>query len=300
MPAALPLRHFLLALAVVAIWGSNFVVIKLALAHLPPLTLAALRFIFAVLPAIFFLPRPAVPWGQLAAYGLFIGVGQFGLLFLAMRSQISPGLASLVIQTQVFFTLLLAVRLAGERVRGFQWAALALAVVGIGIIVAHIDATTTPLGLLMILAAALSWACGNLVGKRAGHVNMLAYMVWTSLFAAPPLLALTLALDGPATVLAAVQQADAATWAAVAWQSVANTLFGYGVWSWLLARHEASRIVPTALLVPVFGMGTSSLVLHEALPAWKLLAAGFVIAGLGLNLLWPKIRAFWLAREEAA
>ena len=187
---ALPLRHLLLALAVVAIWGSNFVVIKYALAVMPPMLLATLRFAIAFVPACFFLPRPAVGLKNLAAYGMFTGVGQFGLLYLAMGHHISPGLASLVIQTQVFFTLLLAVRLAGERVLPSQWLGLALAAGGIGVIVAHTDGTTTPLGLAMVLAAALSWACGNLVGKRAGQVNMLAYIVWSSAFAVPPLLVL--------------------------------------------------------------------------------------------------------------
>jgi O-acetylserine/cysteine efflux transporter len=286
--AQLPLRHFLLALAVVAIWGSNFVVIKVALAHLPPLLFAALRFTLAVLPAIFFLPRPQVPWSNLAAYGLLIGVGQFGLLYLAMLSQISPGLASLVIQTQVFFTLLLAMKLAREKVRSFQWLALALAACGLALIVVHTDGNTTPLGLAMILAAAFSWACGNIVGKRAGQVNMLAYMVWTSAFAAPPLLALSLLVDGPAAVMHGLQQADAATWAAVLWQSVGNVMFGYGVWGWLLSRHAAATIVPMALLVPVFGMSSSALLLGESLPMWKLGAAALVLSGLALNLLWPQ------------
>src|SRR5689334_18585297 len=137
MNASLPPRHFLLALAVVAVWGSNFVVIKLALAHLPPLLFAALRFALALLPAAFFVPRPAAGWRNLAAYGVFIGVGQFGLLYLAMRSQISPGLASLVIQMQVFFTIGLSMRLTGERLRSLQWLALALAVAGIALIAAH-------------------------------------------------------------------------------------------------------------------------------------------------------------------
>lgn len=286
-PAGLPLRHFLLALAVVAIWGSNFVVIKVALAQLPPLLFAALRFSLAVLPAIFFLPRPAVPWRNLAAYGGFIGVGQFGLLYLAMRSQISPGLASLVVQTQVFFTLLLAMRLAREPVQGYQWLGLALAAGGIGVIAVHTDGSTTVLGLAMVLVAAFSWACGNIVGKRAGRVNMLAYMVWTSVFAVPPLLALSLLVEGPAAVLQGLQQADAATWGAVLWQSVGNTLFGYGVWGWLLARHAAATIVPMALLVPVFGMSSAALLLGEALPGWKLGAAALVLSGLALNLLWP-------------
>ena len=121
MPTALPLRHLLLALAVVAVWGTNFVVIKVALAHFPPLLLAALRFTLALLPAVFFLPRPAVSWRNLAAYGVLIGVGQFGVLFVAMQAQISPGLASLVVQMQVFFTIALAMRITKERVQPFQW-----------------------------------------------------------------------------------------------------------------------------------------------------------------------------------
>lgn len=287
----MPLRHLLLALAVVAIWGSNFVVIKVALDVMPPMTLAVLRFAIAFVPACFFLARPAVAWRNLAGYGLFVAVGQFALLYLAMRSEISPGLASLVIQTQVFFTLGLAVWLAGERVQLNQGLGLLLAVAGIGVIAAHTDGTTTPLGLAMVLAAAFSWACGNIVGKRAGPVNMLAYVVWSSAFAVPPLLALALLVDGPARIEAALATAGASTWAAVLWQSFANTLFGYGCWAWLLTRHPAARIVPMALLVPVFGMGTAALLLGEPLPPWKLMAAALVMAGLAIHLFGARLLA---------
>lgn len=285
--ARLPLNHFLLALAVVAIWGSNFVVIRLGLNALPPLLFATLRFSFAVLPAIFFLKKPDLPWRHLAGYGLLIGVGQFGLLFLAMRSDISPGLASLVIQTQVFFTLMLSMRLNKEGVQGYQWLALLLAAGGIGLIASHTDGSATPLGLLMVLVAAFSWACANMVGKRAGRVNMLAYMVWTSVFAVPPLLALSLLVEGPTAMAAGLARADGATWAAVVWQAVGNTLFGYAAWGWLLSRHAPATVVPMALLVPIFGMSTAALVLGESLPAWKLIAAALVLSGLALNLLWP-------------
>ncbi len=286
----LPLRHFLLALSVVAIWGSNFVVIRWGLDAFPPLLFAALRFTLATLPAIFFLPRPKVGWRNLAAYGAFVGVGQFGLLYLAMRSQISPGLASLVIQTQVFFTLLLAMRMSGERVQGFQWLALTMAAGGIGVIASHTDGSTTVLGLAMVLLAAFSWSSGNIVGKRAGAVNMLAYVVWSSAFAAPPLFALSFVVEGPARIGEALQHAGLGAWAAVLWQAVGNTLFGYGAWSWLLSRHAAATIVPMALLVPVFGMSCSALLLGEGLPPWKLVAAALVISGLAVNLLWPRMR----------
>jgi O-acetylserine/cysteine efflux transporter len=292
MSTTLSLRHFFLALAVVAVWGTNFVVIKLALGQMPPLLFATLRFAVVVVPAVFFLPRPAVPWRNLAGYGLLIGVGQFGLLFVAMNGHISPGLASLVIQTQVFFTIGLAMLMAGESLQRVQWIALALGAAGLGVIVSHTDGSTTPLGLGLILLAALSWAGGNLVSRAAGRINMVAYVVWSSLFAVPPLAALSLWVEGWDALAAGLQQADAFTWGAVAWQAWGNSLFGYAAWGWLLSRYSAATITPMALLVPLFGMGGSALWLGEGLPGWKLLAAALVMLGLALNLLWP-----WWARR---
>jgi len=296
MKHALSLRHFLLALAVVAVWGTNFVVIKLALGHMPPLLFATLRFAVAVLPAVFFLPRPAVPWRNLAAYGLLIGVGQFGLLFVAMNGHISPGLASLVIQIQVFFTIGLSMYLSGERLQRVQWLALAMASAGIGVIVLHTDGTTTLLGLGLILLAALSWAGGNIVARSAGQVNMVAYVVWSSLFAVPPLAALAVLFEGWDAVAAGLRGADTATWLAVAWQAWGNSLFGYAAWGWLLARYPAATITPMALLVPLFGMGGAALWLNEGLPSWKIAAAALVMGGLALNLLWPKFR-LWMQQR---
>ena len=265
--------------------------IKLALEQLPPLLFAALRFTLVLFPAMFFLARPAVPLGNLALYGLLIGVGQFGVLYVAMDGHISPGLASLVIQVQVFFTIALSMHLAGERVRLFQWFALLLAAAGIAIIILHTDGSTTPLGLLLVLLAALAWAGGNIAAKQGAPGNILAYVVWSSAFAVPPLIALSLFFEGRQAISAALQAADACTWAAVAYQSWGNSLFGYAAWGWLLARHPAATIAPMALLVPVFGMGASALILAEPLPPWKLTAASLVMAGLALNLLWPRLRA---------
>ncbi len=280
----------MLALAVVAVWGSNFVVIKLALGHLSPMLFAALRFTFALVPAMFFLPFPKVGWKNLACYGVLIGVGQFGMLYLAIDGHIAPGIASLVVQTQVFFTIGLSMRMNGERVQVFQWGALALATAGIAIIGLHTDGTTTFLGLALVLFAALSWAGGNVASKVGAPSSMLAYVVWASVFAVPPLFVLAILMGGVGTTLQQLRDADAVTWAAVAWQSWGNTLFGYAAWGWLLARYPAATITPMALLVPVFGMSASAWWLGETLPPWKLLAAALVMGGLAVNLLWPKLR----------
>lgn len=287
----LPPLHLLLALGVMAVWGTNFVVIKLALAHLPPLTLAALRFSLAFLPMALFIKRPAVPLKNLATYGVLIGAGQFGLLFTAMRADITPGLASLVVQTQVFITIGLSMRLTGEKIAPYQIAAMALAVAGLATIGWHTDGSATPLGLLLVLGAALSWSLGNMTARAAGPVPMLNYVVWSSVFAVPPLLAMALLTEGWPKMAAGVAAADWTTWGAVVWQAVGNTMFGYAAWGWLLGKHPAAEVAPLALLVPVFGLGSSALLLGEPLQWWKILAFILVMAGLSLGVLWPRFMA---------
>jgi len=289
-PSSLSLRDALLAIAVTAVWGSNFVVIYIGLEHLPPLLFAALRFTFALFPAVLFLKRPAVPLRNLAAYGLFVGAGQFGLLYTAMHGLITPGLASLVVQTQVFFTVILAAVISRERLRPYQMIALAVAFSGLLIILQHTDATTTVIGLVLVLAAALSWALSNIIVRATPNVDMLAYVVWGSLFAPLPLFGLSVVFEGWPAIQTGLANATAATWASVAWQSFANTLFGYAAWSALLARYPVATIAPMSLLVPIFGMGASAVWLGEPLNDWKLWAAAFVMCGLALNLLWPRLR----------
>jgi O-acetylserine/cysteine efflux transporter len=286
----LPLAHIFLALAVVAVWGSNFVVIKVALAHFPPLLFATLRFTLAFLPAALFLRRPAVPWWHLAAYGVLIGAGQFGALYIAMQRDISPGLASLVIQTQVFFTIGLSMWLNREHVGTFQIVALGMAAAGLAVIMAHAGGDVTMLGLGLTLVAALCWAGGNLIARAGGTANMLAYVVWSSVFAVPPLLVLSVLFEGWPAIASGLRNADALSWAAVVYQSLGNTLFGYGSWAWLLARHPTATVSPFALLVPIFGMSTSAVLMNEPLQAWKLVAAGLVMSGLALNIAWPRLR----------
>lgn len=283
--------HLALAVAVMMVWGSNFVVIKHALDVLPPLTLATLRYVAVLIPLIFFVKRPAASWANLAAYGTLIGAGQFGALFVALRADVTPGLASLLMQSQVFFTIGFSMMLTGERVKGYQIAALLLAVAGVGVILTHTDGSITLLGLGLLLVAALGWSGGNMVSRAAGKVDMLAYVVWASLFSIPPLLVLALSLEGWPAMVAGVRAAGPSTWAAVAWQAVGNTMFGYGVWGWLLARYPAATVAPLALMIPVFGMGASAWLLGEPLQDWKLIAAALVMSGLALGMLWLRLSA---------
>ncbi len=287
----LPFSHLLLALAIVAVWGTNFVVIKMSLASFPPFLFAALRYAFALLPVVFFVAKPKVPWSNLCVYGVAVGVGQFGVLYFAINGHISPGLASLVIQTQVFFTIGFAMFFANEKLRLYQAVAVGVAMIGLGIIAVHTDSTTTVLGLALVVLAGFSWGIANTASRRAGSINMFSYVVWASAFAVPPLALISFVFEGGwESISYSMAAAPPGAWLGVLWQAWGNTLFGYAAWGWLLSKHPAAVVAPAPLLVPIFGMGSSAFFLDESLPLWKILAAGLVIAGLMVNLFWPNLK----------
>lgn len=296
MPAALPIRRLLLALLIVSIWGSNFVAIKLALRDLPPLLLCALRFIFVALPAVFFLPRPAVSWRQLLIYGFSMFGFQFGFMFLGMKLGVSAGLASLILQFQVFVTLGLAVFFLKETFSLPQIAGTLTATAGFVLVGLNTGGDIPAAGFLCLLLAAVSWAIGNFTSKRLGPVNPLALVAWGSLPVAGAMTALSLLVEGPALVVDSLARVSLTAVLCTAYTVYLSTHVAYSLWSWLLARHAATTITPFALLVPVIGMLTSALILGEALPGWKLLAATLVVAGLSLTVFGGSLTRFLRSR----
>ena len=283
----LPVTHWLLAFAAVFVWGTNFVVIAWGLSEFPPFIFSTLRFFFTVFPWIFIIRRPTTSWKNLACFGVLIGAGQFGLLYFAMHRYISPGLASLLMQAQVIFTIILSLSMNKRPIRAGQSLALAIAVIGIAWVMwrsaAAPGSSATPFGVLLILGSAFCWALANLLVQSVGKVNVIAFLIWSSIFAVPVLLLLTAIFDGASPAIHSLINASPRAWSAVAYQVFGNTLFGFGVWNWLLARHPAATVTPVALLVPVFGMTSSAWWLGESLPGWKIAAASLVLLGLGLN-----------------
>lgn len=292
----MPIGHLLLALMVVAIWGFNFVVIKLGVADVPPLFLTALRFLFAALPAVFFVERPAIPWRLFFAFGLIFGVVKFGLLFVGIKAGMPAGLSSIVLQMQAFFTIGFAFLALGERPKPIQYLGAAIAVAGIAVIGAARWQGADLVPFLMVIGAAACWGVTNILTKKAGRIDMLGFIVWTSLVPVLPLLALSLAIEGPTAIAAALSRPSWSAIGAVAYLAWPTTVFGYGIWSRLLSHHPAATVAPLTLLVPVFGMGSAWAVLGEPFGPLEAIGAGAVFIGLVVNVLGPR----WLNRPAAA
>ncbi|WP_102795592.1 EamA family transporter [Bowmanella denitrificans] len=281
-------RDLLLALSVVAIWGLNFSVIKFGLQELPPLLFSALRFAVAALPAVFFIPRPKTSWWNILGVGLFLGVLKFGLVFMAMKSEISAGLASLLLQAQVFFTILLSMLLLGEGIGRHQVAGIGVALAGFAVFIFTATGGVTPLGLGMILLAGLFWAIANLITKRVKGVNALHFLVWVCLVPPLPLLGLSLWLETsqPLTLLA---NASPDAWLSLAFVSYISTLLAFAWWGKLLLNYPAATVTPFALLVPVVGIACSAWLLGEQLQSHELYAAMAIMAGLVLCVFGKKL-----------
>ena len=283
------------ALAVVVIWGLNFVVMKLGLRDLGPMLLGALRFSAASLPFLLFVRPPrGLPWRFLLGYGLAQGVGQFGLLFLGLRLGMTASMASVVMQMQVFFTLLAAPWLQ-ERVRPAQWLGLAVAMAGLlAIALSHGDGPgqMTLAGFILTTGASAMWAASNVIARRASQVcvyQAFPFIVWSGAVAIVPFFALAVRLDGAQTVLAQLRSLDLGGAAAVLYLAWLATLLAYSLWTRLLQRHPAGEVAPFALMVPVVGLWAGVALLGEK-PSWaQWLGTAVVLLGLMVNQ-WPARR----------
>jgi len=285
----MPLSDVVLLLLVAVVWGFNFVVIKIGIENFPPILFSALRFLFAAVPLVFLLPRPAVSWRIVVGIGLVLGVVKFSLLFIGMDVGVSPGLASLLLQSQVFFTVALAAIFYGTRPRPAQVAGILLAFAGMAVIATTVDASFTYLGLGLVLASALAWAFSNMLTRKAGDVDMLALMVWASLIPPIPLAIISLASEGWERDMAALQALSWQGIGAVAYIAYLATIFGFGVWGLMIRKHGLSTVAPFSLLVPVFGMSFSALVLGESFGPMRLAGALLVVCGLILTVLGPRV-----------
>jgi O-acetylserine/cysteine efflux transporter len=284
-------RHIGLAVLIALVWGVNFVVIRIGLESFPPLLLAALRFAVAALPALV-LPRPAISWRAMLAIGLTLFTGQFALLFTGMAMGMPPGLASVTAQSQAFLTILIAAWALGEVPGGRQLAGVAVAIAGLVLIAATSGrADMTTIGLVLTLAAALSWAAGNvLLRKSGGAADMLALVSWLSLIPPLPLLALSLAIEGPERIGAALAQPSWAGIGALLYIAVLSTTLGYGAWGQLLKHYPAGLVAPFSLLVPIFGTLSAALLLGERFGPLRLAGMALILAGVALVVLparWP-------------
>lgn len=281
-------KDICLALTVVLIWGVNFVVIHVGLPGVPPLLFAALRFT-AVCLVVPFVPRPRVRWRDLAAVGLLMSAGQFGFLYCALAAGLASGLASLVLQAQALFTVAVAAVVLRERPRPVQLAGLAVAVGGLVVVGLGQSGATPVIGIVLCLAAAACWGAGNVAARRCAGASGLGLTVWGSIFVPVPLLVLSLLVDGPGAIGAAVTNLGSAALLSTLYTVVLASLVGYTVWNGLLGRYPAGTVAPFTLLVPVVGLLAGWLLLGEQIRPATVGGGVLLLTGVAVVVAGPRL-----------
>ena len=275
-------KHSLLALLVVLIWGLNFLVIDFGLDGVPPLVFLALRFILVSLPAVFFIKPPGIGWRNVVLIGAFLSLGQFSLLYLALSLGMPPGLASLLLQTQVVLSVIVSAILLRERPTRRQLIGIVVGMLGLAVVVIGHGSTAPWLPLVVLLLAALSWAIGNVLSRRAQAASGLSLVVWSGLVVPVPSLALAFIVDSPTVVVDSLMHLSWVAIASTLYTAVLASLVGYGIWNSLLTRYPTSAVVPFTLLVPVVGILAAWIVVGEQPTITEVVGGAVMLTGLAI------------------
>ncbi len=265
---------------VAAIWGLNFLVIRWGLDSVPPLLFTALRFVFCAVPWVFFLKRPDASWRELCKLGFVLGACVFGFLFVGIAAGVPPGLASLLMQSQVFFTAALSYLLMSERMRQHRLVAIGIGTLGIMIAATQYAHSSGLTSFALVLCGALSWGFANVLLKRLPRNDMLALMVWISLVPPVPLLILAALQSGPSDVWAAALGIGWRGGFAILYTAILSTIVGYGIWGTMLQRYDTATVAPFSLLVPVFGLVSASAVYGEHYSPAEMVAISLILLSL--------------------
>lgn len=278
-------KHLTLAVLVTAVWGLNFPITKLGLAAIDPLLLTALRFTLAALPWVFFVRRPPIAIGWLAAYGLIFGVAMWALINLGIELGVPPGTAALLIQFSAFFTLGWGVLLFREHLSLGQTLGVGLAALGLISIIFSSPGHATTVGYGLLLVSAFSWSVGNVIIKRSKVREMFAFVVWASLFPPIPLLVLTWLAHGSAPFTSLATHLEWVSVFSILFQVYAATHFCYWGWNLLLREYPVSRVAPLSLLIPVFGIAGSMLMLGHRVDFNEGISIALILSALAVGLM---------------
>lgn len=266
------------ALAVVMLWGFNFVAAKIGTGALPPFLLTGLRFA-AVGAMLAPFARPARhQWGGVLLVSLLLGVLHFGLLFFGIAGT-GAAVGAIGIQTSVPFAALLAAIFFKDRLGWKRGFGMALAFGGVALLAGE---PTRPdmFAFAMVLTSAFCWALANVAIKRLGRINSLALNGWMAVFSAPQLLLLSALFED--NQIQALANAGWRGYGAVAYTALGASVIAYSLWYRLIGKYAMTQVVPFTMLGPVVGVGGGILLLDEPFTWYKLAGGLITIAGVAV------------------
>ena len=273
-----------MALMVPLVWGMGFVFAKGAINHFPPILLMAFRFALTAMVLVWFVP---VPYGNLKNIfniAIVAAAIQYSLTFTGLAG-LEAGLASLVVQLEVPFLVLLGALVLKENPGLQKWVGIIISFLGVGLMTQQ-DSLNGSLGsVCLVVAGCFVWACGQVMIRKLKDIGGLQVTAWVAVFATPQLFIMSAIFESGQ--MTAIQNANDMVWLTVIYLGLVMTCLGYYLWNTLIRRHDVGTVAPFLLLLPLFSLIGGMLFLGEEPTADKLLGGVVILLGVAIITIRP-------------
>jgi O-acetylserine/cysteine efflux transporter len=278
-------KQTIMALFVPLLWGLGFVFAKGAINHFPPILLMAFRFSLTALVLVWFTPLPLGKFFQLFKIAIVAAAIQYSLTFTGVKG-LEAGLASIIVQLEVPFLVILGALLLREKPGYKKWIGIAISFVGVATMSQQDELSGSFISIALVLGGCFAWALGQVMIRKLKDVSGMQVTAWIAVFAAPQLFFMSAVFeDGQ---VEAIRTANPLVWWTVLYLGLIMTCLGYYFWNTLIRHHDVSKVAPFLLLLPVFSVLGGNVFLGETITIEKFYGGATILLGIGVIVLNPK------------
>ena len=270
------LMHIMMAIFVPFIWGTGFVVAKGAINEFPPILLMAFRFLVTSLVLVWFVKPPIGRLKALFFIAIVASAIQYSFTFTGLKG-LDAGFASLIVQLEVPFLVILGVILLGEKPSIKKWIGIFIAFSGVGLLVGKVEFGNAWLSVSLVVLGAFTWAIGQILVRKLNHIDGLTTTAWVAVFATPQLFLMSFLFEN--NQMDSMLNASMSIWWAVLYLGLIMTALGYYFWYTLIRTYQVEKVAPFLLLLPVFSLAGGVIFLGEELSFMKVIGGFVVILG---------------------
>ncbi len=270
-------KQTIMALFVPLLWGLGFVFAKGAINHFPPILLMAFRFSLTALVLVWFTPLPFGKFFQLFKIAIVAATIQYSLTFTGVKG-LEAGLASIIVQLEVPFLVILGALLLREKPGYKKWIGIAISFVGVATMSQQDELSGSFISIALVLGGCFAWALGQVMIRKLKDVSGMQVTAWIAVFAAPQLFFMSAIFeDGQ---VEAIRNANPLVWWTVLYLGLIMTCLGYYFWNTLIRHHDVSKVAPFLLLLPVFSVLGGNVFLGETFTIDKFYGGATILLGI--------------------
>ena len=272
-------KQTLMARTVPLLWGLGFVFAKGAINHFPPILLMAFRFSLTALVLVWFAPLPNGKFIAIFKIAIVAAAIQYSLTFTGVKG-LEAGLASIIVQLEVPFLVILGAILLNEKPDSKKWIGIAVSFLGVAIMSQQDELSGSLVSIILVLSGCFAWALGQVMVRKLTDITGMQVTAWIAVFATPQLFLMSAIFEQGQ--IEAIQTAKPIVWWTVLYLGLIMTCLGYYFWNSLIRQHDVGKVAPFLLLLPLFSVVGGNVFLGETLTLEKFYGGSTILIGIAI------------------